>query len=237
LVVAGVVLVSALFAFLRGFVRETLAIAGWIGATLGAIWSFPYLRPFADRVTGIGWLGDVITGGGAFLAILVVFWLVTHAIVARVKGSPLNTLDRSLGFLFGAVRGMVIVALAYMAASQAMWREEPPPEWLTQARVLPLVDYSAGLLLAVVPEGTFNLPVEGFRGIQRKQDELRQTKDALDALQREVERLSEPPVLAPANGDKDPKTGYKDSDAKAMDRLIGTLDGESPPQDQNRPKP
>ncbi|PPR36074.1 MAG: hypothetical protein CFH36_00621, partial [Alphaproteobacteria bacterium MarineAlpha9_Bin6] len=38
LIVVGVVILSALFAFYRGFVRETLAIAGWVGAAFATIW-------------------------------------------------------------------------------------------------------------------------------------------------------------------------------------------------------
>ena len=214
-VVAVVVLVSALFAFYRGFVREALAIAGWVGAAFATVWLYPVARPFADEWLEEAWLGDVATGATIFLVSLVILWLVAHAIVIRVKDSPLNALDRSLGFLFGLARGVVLVALAYMVATRALWHDgEARPRWLVEARSLPVIDRSAGLLIALVPEGTFNLPVEGFDAIQKNAEDLKALR-----------RLSEPP-LAPADGDGDGgETGYKESEISIKDRLIESLTG------------
>lgn len=212
-VVAVVVLVSALFAFYRGFVREALAIAGWVGAAFATVWLYPVARPFADEWLEEAWLGDVATGATIFLVSLVILWLVAHAIVIRVKDSPLNALDRSLGFLFGLARGVVLVALAYMVATRALWHDgEARPRWLVEARSLPVIDRSAGLLIALVPEGTFNLPVEGFDAIQKNAEDLKALR-----------RLSEPP-LAPADGDGG-ETGYKESEISIKDRLIESLTG------------
>ncbi len=212
-VVAVVVLVSALFAFYRGFVREALAIAGWVGAAFATVWLYPVARPFADEWLEEAWLGDVATGATIFLVSLVILWLVAHAIVIRVKDSPLNALDRSLGFLFGLARGVVLVALAYMVATRALWHDgEARPRWLVEARSLPVIDRSAGLLIALVPEGTFNLPVEGFDAIQKNAEDLKALR-----------RLSEPP-LAPADDDGG-ETGYKESEITVKDRLIESLTG------------
>lgn len=217
-VVAVVVLVSALFAFYRGFVREALAIAGWVGAAFATVWLYPVARPFADEWLEEAWLGDVATGATIFLVSLVILWLVAHAIVIRVKDSPLNALDRSLGFLFGLARGVVLVALAYMVATRAFWHDgEARPRWLAEARSLPVIDRSAGLLIALVPEGTFNLPVEGFDAIQKKAEDLKEAGEM-------IKELSEPPV-APADGDGG-ETGYKESEITIKDRLIESLTGD-----------
>ncbi len=217
-VVAVVVLISALFAFYRGFVREALAIAGWVGAAFATVWLYPLARPFADEWLEEDWLGDVATGATIFLVSLVILWLVAHAIVIRVKDSPLNALDRSLGFLFGLARGVVLVALAYMVATRAFWHDgEARPRWLAEARSLPVIDRSAGLLIALVPEGTFNLPVEGFDAIQKKAEDLKEAKKLIKVL-------SEPPV-APADGD-DGETGYKESEITDKNRLIESLTGD-----------
>lgn len=218
LVVAGVVLVSALLAFYRGFVREALAIVGWVGAFFVTVWLFPQAQPYAHEWVSPEWLADLAAGATIFLISLVVLWLIAHAIVTRVKGSPLNALDRSLGFLFGVARGLILVALAYMAANQSIWRDdEGRPEWVTEARTLPIIDRSAGLLVALVPEGTFNLPVEGFEAIQRKSSDLEDAREMIEDLR----RMAEPPVapVAPADGEEG-DTGYKEAELQIMDRLF-----------------
>jgi membrane protein required for colicin V production len=206
--VAGVVLVSAVFAFYRGFVRETLAIAGWVGAALVAIWLFDDARPYVARYIEDDLLVNAVTGAGLFLIALVAFWLVIHLIVMRVKSSPLNALDRSLGFLFGVARGIVVVALAYMVAVTAIWAddEHPPPTWLKEARSLPLIDYAAGLIESALPPDILHLPDAGFQEMQKTRGE--------------VERLSRPPLAGDGEGDD---AGYRDADSQAMDRLIDSL--------------
>ncbi|SVD24310.1 uncharacterized protein METZ01_LOCUS377164 [marine metagenome] len=218
LVVLGVVVLSALFAFYRGFVRETLAICGWVGAAFATVWLLPLGREYTREWIDLPWLSDFIAGAAIFLSALVVFWFFIHFIVSRVKDSPLNSLDRSLGLLFGVARGVFVLALLYMVASQAAWREEDStPSWVLQARSLPMIDYAAILIVALVPEGTFNLPVEGFRNVQDQAKELEETREQLE----QFKRFTDPPVAQPEASEGE--TSYDEQQVKEMDRLIDTL--------------
>ncbi|HEX9648876.1 MAG TPA: CvpA family protein [Alphaproteobacteria bacterium] len=219
--VALVVLVSAVFAFYRGFVRETLAIAGWVGAAVVTYYFFTDARSYVAEYIADEFLVNVATGAGLFLAALVALWLVIHLIVIRVKDSPLNALDRSLGFLFGVARGVVVVALAYMVGEMTLWddADHPRPEWLEDARSRPLIDYAAGLIVAVTPKDFLNLPIE-------KLSEMRNARgltggNGSPGTPSEVEQLSRPPVAAGAPTASDP--GYRDSESQEMDRLIDSL--------------
>ena len=218
LLVAGLVLLSAVFASFRGFVRETLAIGGWIGAAFATIWLLPLAQPYTREWISLTWFADLVGGATIFIATLVISWFLIHFVVSQVKGSPLNSLDRSLGLLFGLARGVFITALLYMVASQTAWQEEEAtPEWVRQARSLPVIDYSAGLIIAVVPEGTFNLPVEGFREVQDQAKQLKETREQLE----EFRLLTDPPIAQPSASNIE--TGYNEGQTKEMDRLIDTL--------------
>ena len=236
--VAAIVLVSAIFAFYRGFVRELLSIAGWVGAAVVAVYFFDDLRPYVEPYLPTDWMVAAATGAALFLGALIVFSLVIHFVVVTVKDSPLNALDRSLGFLFGVARGVVVMALAYMVAEMVVFKddEQPRPEWLTEARSLPLINYAAGMIVALIPEGTFNLPIEGFDEIQ----ELRARRDAQggDAAQsdEDARRMAEPPVAAPEAADPDQETAYDDADSEDLDILIESLDEEVAPI-ENAPPP
>ena len=220
--VVGLVVLSALFAFYRGFVRETLAIAGWVGAAFATVWLLPRGQRYTHEWVQQTWLADIIAGAAIFLAALVIFWLIIHFIDVRIKGSPLNSLDRSLGLLFGVVRGVLVITLLYMAASRAVWHEDDgTPTWVLQAHSFRLIDYSARLIVTLVPAGTFNLPVEGFREVQNQAKELKETQEQLEQLQ----RFTDPPVAQPRALDSE--TGYSEGQTKEMDRLIDTLPNES----------
>src|SRR5690606_12415044 len=138
LAVLGVIAISALFAVMRGFVREVLSVAGWIGAALVALYGFTPLRPHARDLLGPSLIADIALGAVLFPFALIVFSLVTHAIAGRVRGSALSAVDRTLGLVFGIVRGAALVCLAYLLLGWAVPAAEHPP-WVTGARTLPFV--------------------------------------------------------------------------------------------------
>jgi membrane protein required for colicin V production len=217
IVVAVLVLLSAVFAFYRGFVREVLAIAGWVGAFVATGLAYPYVRPYIAPYMPADWLATVATISGLFLVSVVVFWLIIHAIVLQVKDSPLNALDRSLGFLFGIARGVLVVALAFLLGQLLLWEneDEPRPEWVEGARALPIIEYSANLLAVALPEDILNLPASIL-------DNLRAPKSSPDAgaSEAEVKNLAQPPVAAPAADGATEDTGYTESEDRAVENLI-----------------
>jgi membrane protein required for colicin V production len=129
-VVAVVIVLSALLAYARGIVRESLAIAGWIGAAVLAFIFAPQAQPLVKEVPVLGdFLADscelsIIAAFAAVFALaLLVVSLFTPLFSSLVQRSALGGLDQALGFLFGVARGVLLVAIAYfvydtVAASQ-----------------------------------------------------------------------------------------------------------------------
>ncbi|WP_424810814.1 CvpA family protein [Roseococcus sp. YIM B11640] len=147
-----VMVVSAILSFLRGFVREFLGVAAWIGAAFAA---FALREPLAAMMEGTvepDWLADGVAVGVVFLVVLVVLKLVIHALAGRVQSSPLGGVDRSLGAIFGLVRGAFIAALAYVLAGLVVPAVERWPEAVREARALPLVVDLARWVVALMPE-------------------------------------------------------------------------------------
>ena len=91
IIVLGVLAISALLAFMRGFVREVLGIGSWIGAVIVSIWGFPYARPrFEQWFAGSPDLVNPATFGALFIGSLIVLMFVSHWIGAIVRGSVLG---------------------------------------------------------------------------------------------------------------------------------------------------
>jgi membrane protein required for colicin V production len=150
LVVIAVIVLSGLFALMRGLVKEVLSIVSWVGALFAAVYGFAYVHPFIDRLIQPTWLADAITGVSLFVIALIALGLIASAISGAVRKSSAGPLDRSLGFLFGLLRGAVIVCVAWLAMSWALPSSEQPA-WLRDARTLPLVERGANMLLGMVP--------------------------------------------------------------------------------------
>jgi membrane protein required for colicin V production len=150
IVVLVVLVISAALAFFRGFVHEALGVGAWIGAILAALYGLPYARPYAREYIPIEWAADLVVAVGIFLVVLFALSVITALIARRVQESALNTLDRSLGFLFGLARGALVVVVLYMAGS---WLVPPDqhPAWVQQAKSMPIIEEGAVILDDLIP--------------------------------------------------------------------------------------
>ena len=150
-----VMAVSLVVGLVRGFVFESLSLAGWVVAWVGAQWAAPLLAPSLP----VGEPGTALNHGAAF-AVAFVVALIVWALLARlvrmlIHATPLSLIDRLLGAGFGLLRGLVILlALASVVALTPAVKSEA---WQTSqgARILsktllalkPLLPDSAARLL------------------------------------------------------------------------------------------
>jgi membrane protein required for colicin V production len=119
-VVGATIILSALLAYARGFVREAMSIAGWVIATILAFIFADVARPLIKQVPYVGdFIGEncEISVIAAFAAVfgvaLVVVSLITPIFSSLVQRSALGGLDQGLGFIFGVLRGVLLVAVAF----------------------------------------------------------------------------------------------------------------------------
>ncbi|QRZ13961.1 CvpA family protein [Paracoccus methylovorus] len=126
-VVAAVIILSAILAYARGFVRESLAILGWIGAAVLAFIFAATVRPMVAQVPGLNkFLADscelaTIAGFAAVFALaLVLFSIITPLFSSVVQRSALGGVDQGMGFLFGVARGILLVAIAFIVYDRVM---------------------------------------------------------------------------------------------------------------------
>lgn len=209
-IVVGIVLLSsALLAYARGFVHEVLSVLGWIGAIFATIYGYPYAKPYARELIAIDMVADLAAGVAIFIVTLVVLSLFTRGIARMVKDSALNILDRSLGFLFGIVRGAVIVCIAYLALSWLVPAADHPA-WVQSARSMPLVRAGADILRTLVPEDAAAASSEAAGNVQEKTEKVLETQRVFrDMLN-----------MVPEATDSRPAEGYSRGERREMERLI-----------------
>jgi membrane protein required for colicin V production len=151
LVVVGVVLISALLAAVRGLTREVLAIASWVAAAAVA-WVFhPQLLPLAKQYIPNETIALIASIAALFLVTLIVVSLVTARISDFVLDSRIGALDRTLGFVFGAGRGLLLAVVGYLFFS-ALLPEKNLPSWAKDARARPILEETGRSLLTMLPQ-------------------------------------------------------------------------------------
>ena len=146
-----IVIVSAGYAAWRGFLWETLTIFAWVAAAFACLYFGPYVIPLTRGMVDQPWLASLMAYGAVFAAVFIPLAFMSHRFSQSVKNSPIGPLDRAAGIAFGVVRGMVLVGLAYLAFTYFVPIRQHP-HWVTEARLLPVVQSTADVLLSVVPD-------------------------------------------------------------------------------------
>jgi membrane protein required for colicin V production len=206
------IVISGLFAFARGFVREVLSLATWIGASLAALYAFPYSRPIAEQWLQKGIVADAAAALSVFVVVLIVLSILSSVIARRVKDSSLSALDRTLGLMFGLLRGVILACLVYIGVTWAL-PEASRPVWIKEARTASLLQIGADKLKALVPQSVRNRAESTAAEAQQRVDQARDATDAIRALQ-------QPTPATPKPSDTAGGKGYTADQQRDMNRLI-----------------
>ena len=161
--VFAVTLFSAVLAMVRGFSREVLAVVSWAAAAFAAYKFYPTLLPFVQRYVSNDDVALIISAAVIFIVVLIVVSVITMKIADFIIDSRIGALDRTLGFLFGAARGILLVAVAMLFFN---WLVAPPqqPEWVANAKSKPMLDSLGDQLVNLLPEDADSSIIERLRG-------------------------------------------------------------------------
>jgi membrane protein required for colicin V production len=149
--VLGVVFVSALLSMMRGFTREVLAIGSWVAAAAAAYYFHPYVLPYLSPYIHKPVVLQAVAAAIVFFATLIIVSLFTVRLSDAILDSKIGALDRSLGFLFGAVRGFLLAVVAFAIFNWLVGDKQQPP-WVQTAKTRPILVDTADRIVALLPE-------------------------------------------------------------------------------------
>ena len=219
--VFAVLLISGLIALFRGFVLEVLSLCAWVGAALVAVYGFSHVKPWLLQHIPNDLAASAIAGGGVFLVALILFSIIATSLSSLLRDGVFKALDRSLGFLFGILRGALLVCLAYIVLAMAVSPDDYP-DWFVEARTLPLIQDGAEIILGALPADTRQGLADALATARKT------TGETLDRA-RQLELLTQPPAGgadgnsapdAPADGTGDGAGGYDDQTRGRIETLI-----------------
>ena len=224
-VIIGVLLISAALSLIRGFTKEALSIIGWVVSGYAAIFLGPMLQPLLVPYVKLDW---VVNAGSiliVFLVVLVVFSLSVNAFSGHVKSSGIDTLDRSLGVMFGLARGVFIVSMGYFIAVLVM-PEDKHPDWIADAKLRPILQTTTKVMLTIVPMDRLPLSMANINELMEKTDAEDKLREIAEETLREIAD-SELETLIETNQKQDSAsdTGYKQSQRNLIRRLIQNSEG------------
>jgi len=212
LILAGLMLISGLLALMRGFTREALSLGAWGAAAVAAYFAIksPDLLAFASKYLEPEIVAKIAVGAGAFLIVLIIVSLVSVKISDLVVDSAAGAFDRTLGFIYGLARGLVLVVIAYLFYGWLIPADRQE-SWVKNARSLPLIQSVGQVILSLVPP-----------------DIAETLNDALGTRPGGTTSITvQPDSEKPASPDDE---GYKRNESQGLDQLIQGTQGQDTQQ-------
>src|SRR5450432_3556868 len=157
-----VMLISGMLAMVRGLIREVLSIAGWGAAAGAALLAYTKLLPSAKAYFNSDYLAIGVTTAGSFLLTLIVVSVITVKISDKILDSRIGALDRTLGFLFGLARGLLIVVVAFLFFSWLV-PDKQRPDWVTGAKSRVVLQGTGDWLMSLLPDDPENTILKRFK--------------------------------------------------------------------------
>jgi len=149
--VGVLVLISAILATARGLTREVLSLATWAGSAAIAVYMWQYHPDIARQYIAEPVVADIATVVVTFIVALIVLHLLTMRIADFVVDSRIGPIDRTLGFVFGVLRGVLI---AIVITIFGLWLlPNNLPDWAANAQTLPHLKNMGDTLISMLPEG------------------------------------------------------------------------------------
>jgi membrane protein required for colicin V production len=219
LVVLAIMLISGLLALARGFTREVLSLIAWGVAALAGLASAlnPQIVAMAQQYIPQEIAAKIAVGAGVFLVVLIIMSLISIKISDWVLDAPVGPFDRTLGFFYGVVRGLLLVVIAYFFYDLFVPREKQE-EVVRTARLLPIVQSVRNTAVSMLP-----------MQIQERIQNMTSIESGPPAA------ATQPPQGE--SGEEDQGSGYGNTQRNAIDQMIESTQGAPPPAPANPAPP
>lgn len=155
IIVISVMLLSGILAMVRGLLREVFSILSWVVAAGVTLYFYkstlPYVKPYITQDMA----ATATTVAILFLGTLLIASIITARISDMVLDSRIGPVDRSLGFLFGLARGLLVMVVAFLFFNWLVPAKSQPP-WVLDAKSRPALQSAGDWLMGQLPDDPEN---------------------------------------------------------------------------------
>ena len=147
IIVFGVILTSCIVATLRGFVKEFFSIISWI---LSLIVAFNFFEKFKVKLLdhiSQEMIVDFLAFGFPFLGTLILSSIISSWLSPKFDVNGVLIFDKICGFVFGALRGFLLILLFYLGFLYLIGKDKKLPDTLLEAYSFNYINFSAKLLV------------------------------------------------------------------------------------------
>ena len=155
IIVISVMLLSGILAMVRGLMREVFSILSWAVAAGVTLYFYKQALPHVKQYITQDMAATATTVAVLFLGTLLIASIITARISDAVLDSRIGPLDRTLGFLFGLARGLLVMVVAFLFFNWLVPTKSQPP-WMLDAKSRPALQSAGDWLMAQLPDDPEN---------------------------------------------------------------------------------
>ena len=148
-----------------------LSIASWVIAAIVTLYSYSKLLPYAKSYFNNDIVATAAVIGGTFLGTLLIVSVITVRFSDMVLDSRIGALDRSLGFLFGLGRGLIIVVVAFLFFAWLV-PDRSQPDWIRSAKSRVVLQGTGDWLMSMLPDDPESTILKRLRKPKQEEEEL-----------------------------------------------------------------
>lgn len=175
-----IVVISGLLAMTRGFLREFFSIVAWAAAVVAVVVLYFPLEPQAIKLITNDIVAKIALAATLFLGTLILVSILSYVITDKLLDSKIGALDRTLGFIFGAIRGFLLVVACYLLLLLFESDEKKHFTEITDARSIGLIKDSSDILLDALPDRPGNIVSDFLSKIKNARKENSESVQVAD---------------------------------------------------------
>jgi membrane protein required for colicin V production len=157
IIILILVFLSAIIGFWRGITREVLGITSWLLAAVCTYFLHGLAEPLVGLIISNGFFKEIVSALAVFVVALVILTSITYSFSDAVKSSIVGGADKVLGFLFGTLRGFLLISIMAFGANKFLLKNpENTPEILKSSRLIPLSDKFITMMVQSIPTTKVN---------------------------------------------------------------------------------
>ena len=225
IVVAAVVIISAIISFFRGFIREVLTIAGVVAGFFAAIFFGPKLSPVFDKwldvdleaeeidklfgIVPMNIVSDVLAYAAIFIFVVIIVSVISHFTSGAAKAMGLGPIDRTLGVVFGIIRSVLLLSLLYLPFHLLM-EPDTKQEYFSDSKTHYYIEKTSVMLAKFLPSSD-----EIEDGLEEKETNIKDKLMENDFLKdKDKDKKSEEPKK------ESKETGYEEEARNNLEDLF-----------------
>jgi membrane protein required for colicin V production len=219
----GIVLASTIWATMRGGVFETIATMSWVVAAISARFASPWLDAVLQKWFDLSesTVGTLVASYFiVFFAVLLIVGFINQKLRDRIQDSIMNVTDKTLGVIFGIVRGVAVMGVFYWGALWYYSDTPMLPQWLSQARTRQIMQITAVKLDEWFFPGPENrLLARDMAGTHQAQEIYNNLINPAIA-EHAKKTAAAKQNIGGATVETEPETGYKSSERAALENQL-----------------